>query len=166
MLEDQKQFQKIGDVAEVLGTTIRAIRYYEEEGLITPLRTDGGTRLYSQRHIDRLSAIQRLVENGYPTVVIKKLAETRQQYRTGNDSQQAISEQLDQMLEDIHAQIRRLKGLAKHIGATQATVQKCAGCKNKPTSRGCPECPVKKHLSDIELLNLVWDQETNGHCRL
>ncbi len=166
MLEDQKQFQKIGDVAEVLGTTIRAIRYYEEEGLITPLRTDGGTRLYSQRHIDRLSAIQRLVENGYPIVVIKKLAETRQQYRTGNDSQQAISEQLDQMLEDIHAQIRRLKGLAKLIGATQATVQKCAGCKNKPTSRGCPECPVKKHLSSIELLNLVWDQETNGHCRL
>jgi len=159
MFEDQKQLYKIGDVADALGTTIRAIRYYEEEGLVTPLRSEGGTRLYSQPHMGRLRAILRLTENGYPLVVIKMLAETRQQYRTGNDSQQAISEQLGEMIEGIHAQIKQLQDLGKLIGATQATVQQCAGCKNEPTSKGCPECPIKKHLADIELLNLVWDQE-------
>lgn len=159
MLEEQKQFHKIGDVANVLGTTIRAIRYYEEEGLITPIRSEGGTRLYSQRHIDRLRTILRLAENGYPLAVIKTLAKTRQHHRTGNDSQQAISEHLGEMLEGIRAQIKQLQGLGKLIGAAQATVQQCAGCKNEPSSKGCPECPVKKHLADIELLNLVWDQE-------
>jgi MerR family transcriptional regulator, Zn(II)-responsive regulator of zntA len=160
MIKDQQQLFKIGDVADAVRTTIRAIRYYEEEGLIIPLRSEGGTRLYSQRHIDRLRAILRLTENGFPLAIIKTLAETRQQHRTGNDSQQAISHQLDEMLNGIHAQIKQLQGLSKLIGATKKTVQQCAGCKNKPTSEGCPDCPVKTHLADIELLNLVWDQES------
>jgi DNA-binding transcriptional MerR regulator len=160
MIKEQQQLFKIGDVADAVSTTIRAIRYYEEEGLIIPLRSEGGTRLYSQRHIDRLRAILRLTENGYSLAIIKTLAETRQQHRTGNDSQQAISNQLDEMLEGIHAQIKQLQGLSKLIGATKSTVQQCTGCENKPTSKGCPDCPVKKHLADIELLNLVWDQES------
>lgn len=160
MIKDQQQLFKIGNVADAVGTTIRAVRYYEEEGLIIPLRSEGGTRLYSQPHIDRLRAILRMTENGFPLAIIKTLAETRQQHRTGNDSQQAISKQLDQMLEGIHAQVKQLQGLSKLIGATRNTVQRCAGCKNKPTSKGCPDCPVKKHLADIELLNLVWDQES------
>lgn len=160
MIKDQQQLFKIGNVADAVGTTIRAIRYYEEEGLIIPLRSEGGTRLYSQHHIDRLRAILRMTENGFPLTIIKTLAETRQQHRTGNHSQQAISKQLDQMLEGIHAQVKQLQGLSKLIGATRNTIQQCAGCKNKPTSKGCPDCPVKKHLADIELLNLVWDQES------
>lgn len=160
MLKDQQQLLKIGDVADAVGTTIRAIRYYEEEGLIIPSRSEGGTRRYSQRHVARLRAILRLTENGYPIAIIKTLAEARQQHRTGNDSQAAISEHLDQMLEGIYAQIKQLQSLSKLIRTTKATVQQCVGCKNKPTSKGCPDCPVKKHLADIELLNLVWDQES------
>ena len=160
MSKEQQQLFKIGDVADAVSTTIRAIRYYEEEGLIIPLRSTGGTRLYSQRHIDRLRAILRLTENGYSLAIIKTLAEIRQQHRTGNDSQQAISNLLDEMLEGIHAQIKQLQGLSTLIGATKSTVQQCTGCENKPTSKGCPDCPVKKHLADIELLNLVWDQES------
>lgn len=160
MIKEKQQLFKIGDVADAVCTTIRAIRYYEEEGLVVPLRSEGGTRLYSQRHIDRLRAILKLTENGYSLAIIKALAETRQQHRTGHDSQHAISNQLDEMLEGIHSQVKQLQGLSKLIGATKDTVQQCAGCKNKPTSKGCPDCPVKKHLADIELLNLVWDQES------
>ena len=159
ILEENKQLQKIGDVAETLATSIRSIRYYEEEGLVTPLRSEGGTRLYSQRHIDRLRAILRLTEIGYSLGVIKALATTRQNYQTGDDSQQAIGNQLGGMLESIHAQVKQLQALAKQIGAAQTTVKKCSGCKNEPTTKGCPQCPVREHLADIELLNLVWDQD-------
>lgn len=158
-MDSTTQLHKIGDVAETLATTIRAIRFYEEEGLVTPLRSEGGTRLYSQHHIDRLQAILRLAENGYSLAFIKKLADIRNHHRTGNNSQQAVRLQLKEMLDGIHEQIKQLQGLAKLIGATQATVKKCTGCKNNPTSKGCPECPVKRHLADIELLNLVWDDE-------
>lgn len=156
--EESGQLHKIGDVAEALATSIRAIRYYEEEGLIAPLRSEGGTRLYTRRHIDRLRAILRLAESGYSLGVIKALATARERHRTGDASQKAVGSQLEEMLSGIDAQVQQLQALARQIGAARTTVKKCAGCKNKPTTKGCPACPVRRHLADIELLNLVWDQ--------
>ncbi|MFS0783763.1 MerR family transcriptional regulator [Bacillus sp. 1P06AnD] len=45
-------YLKIDEVAKQTGLTKRAIRYYEEIGLLeTPQRTDGGTRLYTEEDI-------------------------------------------------------------------------------------------------------------------
>ncbi|SFC88675.1 DNA-binding transcriptional regulator, MerR family [Bacillus sp. OV322] len=49
---------KIDDVAKRSGLTKRTIRYYEQIGLLpSPPRTEGGTRLYTQDHIDFLEKI-------------------------------------------------------------------------------------------------------------
>ncbi|MEH7347893.1 MerR family transcriptional regulator [Gottfriedia acidiceleris] len=49
---------KIDDVAKECGLTKRSIRYYEEIGLISPPeRSEGGFRLYSDFHIERLKKI-------------------------------------------------------------------------------------------------------------
>jgi len=49
---------KIDDVAKECGLTKRAIRYYEEIGLIPqPERSEGGYRLYTEQHIERLKQI-------------------------------------------------------------------------------------------------------------
>ncbi|MWC29401.1 MerR family transcriptional regulator [Paenibacillus sp. MMS18-CY102] len=49
---------KIDEVSKASGLTKRTIRYYEELGLMPqPARTDGGMRLYTQEHIDRLIQI-------------------------------------------------------------------------------------------------------------
>jgi DNA-binding transcriptional MerR regulator len=153
-----KSLQKIGEVAEMLSTSIRTIRYYEEEGMLSPIRSGGGTRLYSSRHVDRLRAILRLTNAGYSIDVIKGLAKTRELYRNGDESQQAVSVQLDILQADIDSRMQLLKQLDEQIAAAKGTVKKCAGCKNEPSSKGCPLCPVRRHLADIELLNLVWDQ--------
>ena len=53
---------RIGEVAEVTGTTPRTIRYYEEIGLLgaTSERTQGKHRVYTQADVDRVSEILRL----------------------------------------------------------------------------------------------------------
>lgn len=157
--EEEASPYKIGDVAEMLKASIRAIRYYEEEGLVVPVRSEGGTRLYSRRHIDRLRAILRLAKAGYAIDIIKTLAQTREQHPTGDESQRAIADRLDALLADIDAQQNRLKVLGEQIVAARRTVKKCSGCRNEPSTKGCPKCPVPRHLANIELLNLVWDQE-------
>lgn len=49
---------KIDDVAKECGVTKRSIRYYEEIGLVSPPeRSEGGYRLYTQEHIDRIKKI-------------------------------------------------------------------------------------------------------------
>lgn len=50
----------ISVVAKVLNIHPQTLRQYEREGLITPSRTEGKTRLYSQKDIDRIKTILRL----------------------------------------------------------------------------------------------------------
>ena len=58
------QTLRIGDVARIVGTTPRTIRYYEEIGLLaeaTP-RPSGAHRLYSATEVERLREVMRLKE--------------------------------------------------------------------------------------------------------
>lgn len=149
---------KIGEVADSLGTTIRAVRYYEEEGLLQPLRTAGGTRLYNQRHISRLKSILHLAENGFSLESIRLISSIRETCKTGDESSKKVAAQLDDKIKQLSARIRELEHLKEEIAQAKAVVWKCRGCKNKPSSKGCPTCPVKTHANSVELLNLVWDQ--------
>ena len=50
----------ISVVAKALNIHPQTLRQYEREGLVTPSRTNGKMRLYSQRDIDRINLILRL----------------------------------------------------------------------------------------------------------
>jgi len=52
-------------VAAVLsGIAVQSLRLYERHGLLTPSRSDGGTRLYSADDLARLQRISELVDAG------------------------------------------------------------------------------------------------------
>ena len=148
---------KIGEVAENLKTTVRAIRYYEEEGLLVPYRTDGGTRLYSEQHIDRLKAILHLADNGFSLEVIGLIGNTRQTCATGDEGSKKISGIIDSAITDVEEKIVGLNALKTELNAAKKLVKKCNGCTSVPSSQGCPDCPVNKNLKKIEVLNLVWE---------
>lgn len=49
----------ISDVAKKTGLTSKAIRFYEEKGLVTaPIRTDNGYRSYSTKHVEELTLLR------------------------------------------------------------------------------------------------------------
>ncbi len=54
--ETQEEYTRIGEMAKIYGVTLRTLRFYEDKGLISPLR-DGSTRLYSRRDKARLKLI-------------------------------------------------------------------------------------------------------------
>lgn len=59
--------RKIGEIAAATGMTIRALRYYEEIGLLTPIaRTEAGHRLYGTDAVERLYRISLLRQLGVP----------------------------------------------------------------------------------------------------
>jgi MerR family transcriptional regulator/heat shock protein HspR len=53
----------ISVVAKALNIHPQTLRQYEREGLVTPSRTNGKIRLYSQRDIDRINLILRLTRD-------------------------------------------------------------------------------------------------------
>ena len=49
---------------ELTGLSERQIRYYDSMGLVIPKRTPGGHRLYSEKDIERLAWVARLIARG------------------------------------------------------------------------------------------------------
>lgn len=55
---------RIGDAAAAAGMTPRALRYYEQRGLVTARRTPSGHRVYDDEDIRRLRAVRELRDAG------------------------------------------------------------------------------------------------------
>ncbi|MGB8210506.1 MAG: helix-turn-helix transcriptional regulator [Mycobacterium sp.] len=54
----------ISVASELSGIEPQTLRLYERRGLLTPARTDGGTRRYSDHDLERLQRITDLVAQG------------------------------------------------------------------------------------------------------
>jgi DNA-binding transcriptional MerR regulator len=64
---------RIGDLAERTGVPARLLRYYEEQGLLTPGRAANGYRDYGEPLVDRVAQIRGLLDAGLPTRIIKQI---------------------------------------------------------------------------------------------
>ncbi|MGE5701579.1 MAG: MerR family transcriptional regulator [Clostridia bacterium] len=63
----------IGIVMKLTELTARQIRYYEQNGLIQPARTEGKQRLFSFNDVDQLLEIKSLIEKGLNIAGIKQV---------------------------------------------------------------------------------------------
>ena len=54
----------ISVAAELTGTRVQNLRVYERRGLVSPSRTDGQTRRYSEDDLDRVRRVLALLEDG------------------------------------------------------------------------------------------------------
>ena len=61
----------ISVMSELSGVGPQTLRLYERRGLLTPTRTDGGTRRYSEADLDTLGRITALIDDGVNLVGIR-----------------------------------------------------------------------------------------------
>ena len=95
---------KINEVEAAVGVTKKNIRFYEEEGLITPSREPGnGYRSYSQADVERLRRIKLLRKLDVPLAEIREMLE----------GQKTLAEGMAQQLERLST---RRKDLDEAIG--------------------------------------------------
>jgi DNA-binding transcriptional MerR regulator len=64
---------RIGELARRTEVSTRLLRYYEEQGLLTPERAPNGYREYPERLVDRVLQIRGLLDAGLPTRIIKQI---------------------------------------------------------------------------------------------
>ena len=64
---------KIGELAARTNVSARLLRYYEEQGLITPDRAGNGYRDYAEGQVDRVVQIRGLLDAGLPTKIIREI---------------------------------------------------------------------------------------------
>ncbi len=64
MYDEERGLFAISVAAGLAGTAVQNLRVYERRGLVTPRRTEGGTRVYSHADVARLRRIIELLGAG------------------------------------------------------------------------------------------------------
>ncbi|ENH96310.1 MerR family transcriptional regulator [Gracilibacillus halophilus YIM-C55.5] len=72
-IPDQKATFPISVVKELTHLSGRQIRYYEDQGLISPARNDGNRRMFTLEDIDRLKTIKSYIDQGINIAGIKAM---------------------------------------------------------------------------------------------
>lgn len=97
MKDRNKPLYMISVAAELAGVHPQTLRIYEQKGLVTPQRTQGNTRMYSQADIERLEMINELTGEGINLAGVIRIM----------DLQGRITER-DNEIDDLHKKVRRL----------------------------------------------------------
>ncbi|UVI27820.1 MerR family transcriptional regulator [Paenibacillus spongiae] len=92
----------IHEAAKLLGTTPRAIRFYEEKGLLAPVKSpENGYRSYEDTDINRLRWIVSLRELGLPITAIREAIASKEAAASPDDQHLLLSK-LDESRQAIY----------------------------------------------------------------
>ncbi|KCZ92176.1 MerR family transcriptional regulator [Hyphomonas johnsonii MHS-2] len=124
----------IGRLSSATGVKVETIRYYEKIGLMPdPPRTEGGQRVYSPDHQDRLAFIKRSRDLGFPITAVRSLLGLNDEPPSCGEVQAITMSHL----ETIKTKIADLKRLQKTLNAI------VLDCEDGES----PDCPIIHALS-------------------
>jgi MerR family transcriptional regulator/heat shock protein HspR len=109
-LDPRRGVYMISVAAELAGMHPQTLRIYESRGLITPKRSSGNTRLYSQDDVERLRRIQELTsELGMNLAGVEKVFELEQEMERMADRMKRLQRQAEQMEREMREEMDRLR---------------------------------------------------------
>jgi MerR family transcriptional regulator/heat shock protein HspR len=97
----------ISVAAELAGMHPQTLRIYERRGLLDPARTDGGSRRYSERDIERLRRIHELTRAGLNLAGVKAVMELEEEVLRLRSQLAAVIAEAREAVERTHRQYRR-----------------------------------------------------------
>lgn len=118
---------RIGDVARQAGVSTRALRYYEEQGLLASQRTHSGQRTYADSAVERVRLIQQLFAAGLSSRTMLKLMPCI-------EAGQATPEVFELMA----AERERITNALVDLAAARDALDRMIAIANHPTAEHCP----------------------------
>lgn len=112
---------RIGELAQRTGASRRLLRYYEEQGLIVPDRSDNGYRDHDPRYVDRVQQIRGLLGAGLTTRIIKQILPCLDKPRSIHfpdatpEMLALLHEERDKLTERIDVLIRNRDAMTKYL---------------------------------------------------
>lgn len=138
---EQGRLIPIGELAKKAGMTSRAIRYYEELGLIgRAVRTKGGFRLYTEDELRKLHFIKDLQLLDLSLSEIRELFLKRRGARTGSEMAPPAEAFFRQQLEEVEARIAKYQAIRQALLETLEILQVCTVCDLQPCKETCSNC--------------------------
>jgi MerR family transcriptional regulator/heat shock protein HspR len=92
----------ISIAAELAGVHPQTLRIYERKGLVSPRRTSGNSRRYSQRDIDLLRRIQELTNEGVNLAGVMRILELEQEVARLRRRHERALQQVEALEDQLH----------------------------------------------------------------
>ena len=105
---DDRPCYMISVAADIVGMHPQTLRMYEARGLVRPKRTQGNTRLYSERDVERLQLIQRLTsELGLNLAGVEHVLRLQDELQRMQSQIERLEREARARVDQVHRQYRR-----------------------------------------------------------
>lgn len=150
---------RIGEIAQLLGITTKAIRHYSKIGLLKePERTEAGYRLYNTHDLLRLQRIRRLQSFGLSLSQIKTVLGEPEYEHTLREILQSLDRELEAQIQALEQRRERIKTLL--ADETLDVLEQSS--ESSPTVAF-----VKEHLGDFSQVSpAFWEQEAKLYANI
>ncbi|XVQ83438.1 MerR family transcriptional regulator [Microbispora siamensis] len=99
---------RIGELATRAGVSVRSLRYYEEQGLLTSTRSPSGQRRYTDGEVERVRLIQRMYAAGLSSRTIAEVLPC-----VDSPSEQSSDEAFERLLQERDRISRHIEELSQ-----------------------------------------------------
>jgi DNA-binding transcriptional MerR regulator len=119
---------RIGELATRAGVSVRSLRYYEQQNLLTSERSSSGQRHYSESAVERVRLIQQLYAAGLPS---KSILELLPRVVNGRATPELLSglsaerDRIDEQIGDLASARARLDAVITNAAANSRTGRRC-----------------------------------------
>jgi len=144
---------KVGELARRTGKSVRALRLYEELGLLNPsVRSKGGFRLYQSRAVTRIEWIQKLQDMGFSLPEIKEFLQTWEAAAVAPSAMERVRRIFDEKLTETRDTISRLTQLEMDLTESLRYLESCRSCESSHQPIQCRTCEIHGHDGHAPLL--------------
>jgi len=146
-----------GDMARLSKTTLRTVRFYEQEGLLTSeAREDGCHRKFPRSELRKLQMISDLREAGLSLQDIKTLIGLKRACGTPESAACQMADVLGRCIQELQERIDTLGRLRCELASTLSTIRNCRGCRETKFPAGCVDCDVTNQPDASRTTELLW----------
>lgn len=97
-----KPLYMISVAADLAGLHPQTLRIYEAKGLVSPKRTSGNTRMYSQADVERLELIGTLTDEGINLAGVMRILDQKERMREMQAEADRLRAELESLREAMH----------------------------------------------------------------
>jgi DNA-binding transcriptional MerR regulator len=132
-------YMKAGELAGKTGVSARALRYYEERGLLHPQRAASGRRIYDEQDVDRVRFFQLMYAAGLNSNIIAALLPCIDTGHSNDENLRMLLERRQQ----ICGQVEDLQTALQHLDTLIASA-------NRRLAESLPEPVAEVRTSTLE----------------
>jgi len=148
-----------GDMARLSESTLRTVRFYEQEGLIEPERRSAcGHRLFSGRELLKLQLALDLRESGLSLQSIKDLFCLKSDCACPEEASQRMSHVLTEQIDTMQQKIAKLRKLREELTAMVSVLTECQSCDEGNFPIACENCDVLSSPQLPRALQVLWHE--------